>query len=456
VSPDRMTQSTHRASYRFGHLILLLFSSIMDEDSLYDEFGNYCGPELDDDDDDDDDDDFGGGRDGFPEDEEDGRAGNYYDGRLVERMEGGMDSAADESRIILHEDKKYYPDAEEVYPGVRVVTMDEDAQDITEPIIKPIKAKAMSIQERSIPGLTYSIDFMTTLMQNPRLVRNIAILGNFHHGKTVFVDTLVQATHETAWDPMKEVRYTDLRKDEQTRQLSIKATPVSLVMESISSKSFVMHVVDCPGHVNFSDESTAALRIADGAVIVVDAVEGVMMTTERLIKHAIANRTSIVVVVNKMDRLILELKLPPQDAYFKIMHTLEEINGIIADNTPKDERPTRLSPELGNVCFAAGQHRWSFTLLSFATMYAEKHPSVDPSDFAKRLWGDWYFDENHRVIFSSNSVKCQSLVIFSIFHFSASQKAGLIVLRCALLSSSYWSRYIRYTLSLLVRIPRRL
>jgi U5 small nuclear ribonucleoprotein component len=409
----------------------------MDEDSLYDEFGNYCGPELDDDDDMDDDDDFGGGRGGFEDDDEADPSGSYHDSRLVERVE--MMDTGDENRIILHEDKKYYPDAEEVYPGVRVVTMDEDAQDISEPIIKPIKAKAMSIKEKTIPVLNYSTDFMTTLMQNPRLVRNIAILGNFHHGKTVFVDTLVQATQEATWDPMKEVRYTDLRKDEQTRQLSIKATPVSLVMESVSSKSYMFNVIDCPGHVNFSDESTAALRIADGAVIVVDAVEGVMMVTERLIKHALANQTSIVVVVNKFDRLILELKLPPQDAYFKIMHTLEEINGIIADNTPKDECPVRISPELGNVCFAAGQHRWSFTLLSFATIYAEKHPGVDPIDFSKRLWGDWYFNDEHRVsindLFITRYKQIRTRLLCALVFLSASRNLNQTVLRCVRLCS---------------------
>jgi 116 kDa U5 small nuclear ribonucleoprotein component len=91
-----------------------------------------------------------------------------------------------------------------------------------------------------------------------------------------------------------------MRKDEQTRELSIKATPISLVMENLSEKSFLMNVFDCPGHVNFCDESTAALRAADGAVIVVDAVEGVMMATERIIEHALANQVAITVLINKV------------------------------------------------------------------------------------------------------------------------------------------------------------
>jgi len=74
---------------------------------------------------------------------------------------------------------------------------------------------------------------------------------------------------------------------------------------------------------------TAALRIADGVVVIVDAVEGVMANTEQLLRHAINERMAVTVVVNKVDRLILELKLPPEDAYYKIRHTLEEINAII-------------------------------------------------------------------------------------------------------------------------------
>lgn len=96
-----------------------------------------------------------------------------------------------------------------------------------------------------------------------------------------------------------------------------------------------------------------------------------------------------------MDRLILELKLPPQDAYFKILHTLEEVNNLIVANTQGSDLPQRISPELGNVCFSAGQHGWSFTLASFAALYCQRHPrfGLNPSDLARRLWGDWFFNE---------------------------------------------------------------
>lgn len=109
--------------------------------------------------------------------------------------------------------------------------------------------------------------------------------------------------------------------------------------------------------------------------------------------------------MNKIDRLILELKLPPQDAYFKILGTLDEINQLISTFSADNQPPQIISPELGNVCFAAGQHGWCFTLLSFSEMYAQRYQKssnkrlpFSADQFAKRMWGDWYCNPNSNVI----------------------------------------------------------
>jgi len=360
------------------------------EEQLYDEFGNYIGPEL--------------------EDEEEQKEWMDYE-RQQQPPEEEMSpqappqeqdtsmsivpQVAHASAMILHEDKKYYPSAEEVYPEAEVMVQDEDTQALAEPIIAPIKTKKFENIELNLPETTYKKEFLADLMKYPELVRNVALVGHLHHGKTSFMDMLVEQTHPNINPHLtKEVRYTDTRIDEQERGVSIKTMPMSLILQTLSEKSYLFNILDTPGHVNFSDEVAASLRISDGVVLIVDAVEGVMLQTERLIKLAIQECLPICLVINKVDRLILELKLPPTDAYFKLRHTLDEINQLIANFAPQSN--IKLSPELGNVCFACSLSGWSFSLQSFAKIYTDSYGGVNAEEFAKRLWGDLYFDPSDR------------------------------------------------------------
>lgn len=87
--------------------------------------------------------------------------------------------------------------------------------------------------------------------------------------------------------------------------------------------------MDTPGHPCFSDEVTASFRVCDGIILVVDCIEGLTFYNERLIKESLRQKLKIVVFLNKLDRLVLELKLPPSDAYFKLKHTLDDINTVV-------------------------------------------------------------------------------------------------------------------------------
>ncbi|MFS7907372.1 putative protein-synthesizing GTPase [Helianthus anomalus] len=249
------------------------------DDSLYDEFGNYIGPEIESDqesDRDEEDEDL-------PEKIEADRPGSDEE-NVAAGPNGWLMNGEDvdmENQIVLAEDKKYYPTAEEVYgEEVETLVMDEDEQPLELPIIKPVRDIKFEVGVKD--SSTYvSTQFLLGLSSNPTLVRNVALVGHLQHGKTVFMDMLVEQTHHISTfdqNSEKHMRYTDTRVDEQERRISIKAVPMSLVLEDSNSKSYMCNIMDTPGHVNFSDEMTAALRLADGAVLIVDAAEGVMET----------------------------------------------------------------------------------------------------------------------------------------------------------------------------------
>ncbi|CAL1526130.1 unnamed protein product [Lymnaea stagnalis] len=356
----------------------------MDAD-LYDEFGNYIGPELDSDD---------GEEEEEEEQEDDDEYGDRDDDDDMDQDDN--DNQAD-MQVVLHEDKKYYPTPEEVYgPDVETIVQEEDTQPLTEPIIAPVKKKKFSMVEQDLPTTTYNMEFLADLMDCPNLVRNVTLCGHLHHGKTSFVDCLMEQTHpEIVGDYDSDMRYADTLFTEQERGVSIKSSPVTLVLPDTKAKSFLLNIMDTPGHVNFSDEVTAAFRISDGVVIFIDAAEGMMLNTERLIKHAMQERLAVTVCINKIDRLILELKLPPADAYFKLRQIIDEINAIISLYA-EDDPNQMVSPLLGNVCFASSYYRFCFTLKSFAKIYAETFEGINEKEFARRLWGDLYFNSKTR------------------------------------------------------------
>jgi U5 small nuclear ribonucleoprotein component len=320
--------------------------------------------------------------------------------------------------VVLHEDKQYYPSASDVYgPDVEVLVQEEDTQPLSQPIIAPVVQKKFTVEEADLPPVTFKRDFLTDLMNFPEQIRNIAIAGHLHHGKTAFMDMLVLETHDIQdkLDQKKgrkreeQLRYTDVHVLERERGLSIKAAPMTLVLQNTSMKSHLFNILDTPGHVNFVDEVAASMRLVDGVVLVVDVVEGVQVNTEQIIKHAVLEDLPLTLVVNKMDRLMLELKLPPKDAYFKIKHVIEQVNTVIENTIPGRGEKRRLSPEKGNVAFACTSMRWCFTLQSFAKMYADFYPgkngtpgfgnrskTIDAAKFALRLWGDIFFNPGSR------------------------------------------------------------
>lgn len=281
---------------------------------------------------------------------------------------------------------------------------EEDAQPLSEPIIAPIEQKKFNIEEGDLPPVFFDREFMTDLMNFPEQTRNVALAGHLHHGKTSFIDMLVLETHDIAKKLDKrsgrkrdeKLRYTDIHILERERGISIKSSPMSLVLQSGKGKSHLVNLVDTPGHVNFVDEVAVAARLVDGVCLVVDVVEGVQVNTEQIIKHAVLEDIPLTLIINKMDRLILELKLPPKDAYFKLKHVIEEVNTVITNTAPTKATEKRISPEKGNVLFSCTDLGWCFTLPSFAKMYTDTFGDINTEEFARRLWGDVYFNPKKR------------------------------------------------------------
>ena len=322
------------------------------------------------------------------------------DQALMEINEDGPSNA-----VVLHEDKQYYPTAQQVYgPGVETMVQEEDAQPLSQPIIAPVVQKKFVVQEADLPPVHFARDFMTDMMNFPEQIRNIAFAGHLHHGKTALMDMLVMLTHDinerqekkTGRRRDEQLRYTDVHILERERGLSIKSAPMSLILQGTRGKSHLFNMIDTPGHVNFVDEVAASLRLVDGVVLVVDVVEGVQINAEQIIKYAVLEDLPLTLIVNKMDRLILELKLPPTDAYFKLKHVIEEVNTVIESTIPGRGEKRRVSPEKGNVAFACSSMGWIFTLPSFAKMYAENYPDVNAKEFSVRLWGDIFFNPKRR------------------------------------------------------------
>jgi len=155
---------------------------------------------------------------------------------------------------------------------------------------------------------------------------------------------------------------------------------------------FLINLIDSPGHVDFSSEVTAALRVTDGALVVVDCVSGVCVQTETVLRQAIGERIKPVLFMNKMDRALLELQLEQEDLYQTFQRIVENTNVIIA--TYGEETgpmgPIMVDPAIGSVGFGSGLHGWAFTLKQFAEMYAEKF-GIQSDKLMKNLWGERFF-----------------------------------------------------------------
>lgn len=252
--------------------------------------------------------------------------------------------------------------------------------------------------------VNFTVDDVRALMDFPDQIRNMSVIAHVDHGKSTLSDSLVGAAGIIKMEDAGDKRIMDTRADEIARGITIKSTAISMhyhvgedIVKGLNDKErdFLINLIDSPGHVDFSSEVTAALRVTDGALVVVDCVEGVCVQTETVLRQALTERIRPVVFINKVDRAILELQLDPEEAYQGFVKTLQNVNVVIATYNDPCMGDLQVSPDKGTVAIGSGLQAWAFSVTRFARMYAAKF-GADEAKMCERLWGDSFFDAKNK------------------------------------------------------------
>ena len=201
----------------------------------------------------------------------------------------------------------------------------------------------------------------TDLMDDPEFIRNIGIVAHVDHGKTTLTDNLLAGAGMISEELSGEQLFMDTAEDEQERGITIDAANVSMVHD-YEDDDFLINLIDTPGHVDFGGDVTRAMRAVDGAVVVVDAVEGAMPQTETVLRQAIREGVKPVLFINKVDRLINELQEGPQELQDRLVDVIEEVNDLIRQvDEEKYNSGWRVKVEDGSVAFGSALYNWAIS-----------------------------------------------------------------------------------------------
>ena len=238
------------------------------------------------------------------------------------------------------------------------------------------------------------VDKVRRLAGAPKNIRNICTSAHIHHGKTAFTDNLLAASGHMASKnagDLEEGMATWQHKDEQERLLTVDAANVSMVHE-FGGHEYLINLIDTPGHIDFGGNVTRAMRAIDGTIVLVCAVEGIMPQTETELKQAIRERVKPVLFINKVDRLIKELKLTPDKIQERFLDLIKRFNNLIEQLAePQFKQSWKVDIVKGSVAFGSARDNWA---LSFAYMQKknvkfadiEKIYQMNDEDQKKWVW----------------------------------------------------------------------
>ncbi|THY96027.1 elongation factor Tu [Aureobasidium pullulans] len=293
-------------------------------------------------------------------------------------------------------------------------------------------------------------------------IRNICILAHVDHGKTSLSDALIATNGIISPKLAGRIRYLDSRPDEQLRGITMESSAISLYFSLLKrsapdaapeQREYLINLIDSPGHIDFSSEVSTASRLCDGAVVLVDAIEGVCSQTVTVLRQCWNEKLKPLLVINKMDRLITEWKMGPQEAYTHLNKTIEQVNAVMgsffqgermeddlrwrerveervsakstkdtvvdddtnvstsdvpAEYEEKSDEHIYFAPENNNVIFSSAIDGWAFTPRQFAAIY-DKKLGMKREILEKTLWGDFYLDPKTKRVLGSKHLKGRNL-----------------------------------------------
>ena len=206
------------------------------------------------------------------------------------------------------------------------------------------------------------VDKVTRIMKIPKNIRNITICAHIDHGKTTFTDNLLAGCGMMSKEDAGSALKMDFHEDEQERGITIDTAAVSMV-HSFENDEYLINLLDTPGHVDFGGDVTRAMRATDGAVVLVDAVEGIMPQTETVLRQALRELVKPVLFINKVDRLIKELQLTPEKMQERFIKIITEVNKLIKDIAPKEYgNKLQINVKDGSIAFGSAFHNWALSI----------------------------------------------------------------------------------------------
>ncbi|MDP2217732.1 MAG: elongation factor EF-2 [Methanolobus sp.] len=206
------------------------------------------------------------------------------------------------------------------------------------------------------------VERVTALMNEPEKIRNIGIVAHIDHGKTTLSDNLLAGAGMISKELAGKQLFMDSDEEEQQRGITIDASNVSMVHQ-YDGVDYLINLIDTPGHVDFGGDVTRAMRAVDGAVVVIDAVEGTMPQTETVLRQALREHVKPVLFINKVDRLINELKVDSQEMQIRLGKLIDHVNKLIKGmNEERYKAGWKVDAAQGTVAFGSALYNWAISV----------------------------------------------------------------------------------------------